>query len=79
MKVRYSYLPQQFSGCEDLWKNLRDFVSTGDFTLGKPLSDFELSFAELIGTKFAIGVNSGTDAIKSVSYTHLTLPTILLV
>ena len=64
MKVRYSYLPQQFSDCEDLWQNLRDFVSTGDFTLGKLLADFERSFAELIGTKFAIGVNSGTDAIK---------------
>ena len=64
MKVRYSYLPQQFSDCEDLWQNLRDFVSTGDFTLGKLLTDFERSFAELIGTKFAIGVNSGTDAIK---------------
>ncbi len=64
MKVRYSYLPQQFANCEDLWRKLRDFVSTGDFTLGKPLTEFEKSFAELIGTKYAIGVNSGTDAIK---------------
>ena len=64
MKVRYSYLPQQFQDCEDLWQDLRDFVPTGDFTLGKPLTKFENSFAELIGTKYAIGVNSGTDAIK---------------
>ena len=64
MKVRYSYLPQQFSDCEDLWQDLRDFVSTGDFTLGKLLKTFEDSFAQLIGTKYAIGVNSGTDAIK---------------
>ena len=64
MKVRYSYLPQQFEDCEDLWQELRAFVSTGDFTLGKPLQTFENSFAELIGTKHAIGVNSGTDAIK---------------
>jgi len=64
MKVRYSYLPQQFADCEDLWQDLRDFVSTGDFTLGKSLAIFEESFAKLIGTKFAIGVNSGTDAIK---------------
>ena len=64
MKVRYSYLQQQFSDCEDLWKGLRDIVATGDFTLGKPLKKFEESFAELIGTKYAIGVNSGTDAIK---------------
>ena len=64
MKVRYSYLPQQFGDCEDLWQKLQDFVLTGDFTLGKPLKIFEDSFSELIGTKYAIGVNSGTDAIK---------------
>ena len=64
MKVRYSYLPQQFGDCEDLWRELREFVPTGDFTLGKPLTKFENSFADLIGTKHAIGVNSGTDAIK---------------
>jgi dTDP-3-amino-2,3,6-trideoxy-4-keto-D-glucose/dTDP-3-amino-3,4,6-trideoxy-alpha-D-glucose/dTDP-2,6-dideoxy-D-kanosamine transaminase len=64
MKVRYSYLPQQFEDCEDLWQDLKDFVATGDFTLGEPLTRFEESFAKLIGTKYAIGVNSGTDAIK---------------
>ena len=64
MKVRYSYLKQQFSNCDDLWKDLKNFVSTGDFTLGKPLQKFERSFAKLIGTKYAVGVNSGTDAIK---------------
>ena len=64
MKVRYSYLKQQFSNCEELWKRLRLFVSTGDFTLGKELEKFEKNFAKLIGTKFAVGVNSGTDAIK---------------
>ena len=64
MKVRYSYLQQQFSNCPELWRDLKKFVSTGDFTLGKPLKRFEKSFAKLIGTKYAIGVNSGTDAIK---------------
>ena len=64
MKVRYSYLSQQFSNCDDLWDNLKKFVPTGDFTLGKPLTEFENGFAKLIGTKHAIGVNSGTDAIK---------------
>ena len=64
MKVRYSYLEQQFNNADDLWKNLKAFVKTGDFTLGAPLIEFEKSFADLIGTKHAIGVNSGTDAIK---------------
>ena len=64
MKVRYSYLKQQFSNCEDLWTKLKKFVRTGDFTLGKELKIFETKFAKLIGSKYAVGVNSGTDAIK---------------
>mgnify|MGYP001294050139 CR=1 len=64
MKVRYSYLKDQFANCNDLWANLKRFVGTGDFTLGKDLKKFEKSFAKLIGTKYSIGVNSGTDAIK---------------
>jgi aminotransferase EvaB len=64
MKVRYSYLQQQFSNCPDLWIKLKKFVRTGDFTLGKPLEEFEKKFAKLMKVKYAIGVNSGTDAIK---------------
>ena len=63
-KVRYSYLKQQFSNSNDLWVKLKKFVSSGDFTLGKELQIFEKKFAKLIGTKYALGVNSGTDAIK---------------
>ena len=73
MSVRYSYLKEQFSNCDDLWKNLRNFVSTGDFTLGKELLKFEKGFAKLIGAKYAVGVNSGTDAIKFPS-NSLVLP-----
>ena len=40
MKVRYSYLKQQFGNAPKLWSNLKKFVNTGDFTLGKPLSEF---------------------------------------
>ena len=64
MRVRYSYLPQQFADCEELWSELKDFVKSGDFTLGAPLQKFETNFAELMGVKHALGVNSGTDAIK---------------
>lgn len=64
MGVRYSYLSQQFEDCPELWDELKQFVKTGDFTLGKPLTEFEQNFSSLIGTNFAIGVNSGTDAIK---------------
>ena len=42
MKVRYSYLPQQFNNCENLWEQLKHYVSGGDFTLGEPLKKFEI-------------------------------------
>ena len=64
MLVKYSYLKRQFSNSSDLWKKLKKFVDTGDFTLGKELYKFEKNFSKLIGTKYAVGVNSGTDAIK---------------
>ena len=62
--VRYSYLPQQFAEIDEIFAELKRFIPTGDFTLGKPLDEFERRFAELIGTRHAIGVGSGTDALK---------------
>jgi dTDP-4-amino-4,6-dideoxygalactose transaminase len=62
--VRYSYLPQQFADPSAILEALKKFIPTGDFTLGKPLEEFEARFAQLIGTRYAIGVGSGTDAIK---------------
>ena len=66
MKIKWSYLSKQFSpeATSDILNQLQEFLPTGDLTLGKPVSEFETKFAELIGTKYAIGVNSGTDAIK---------------
>ena len=64
MHISYSYLDKQFKNSKDLWGKLKKFVSTGDFTLGKELKIFENNFAKLIGCKYAVGVNSGTDAIK---------------
>jgi aminotransferase EvaB len=65
-KVQWSYLPRQFSeqSIEEILARLRAFVPTGDFTLGKPVREFEERFARLIGTRHAVGVNSGTDALK---------------
>lgn len=62
--VRYSYLPEQFADIEEILDAFRDFVPTGDFTLGEPLQEFERRFAKLIGAAHAVGVGSGTDALK---------------
>jgi len=65
-KVQWSYLPRQFGAqnIEAILDLMRQFVPTGDFTLGKPVREFEQKFAGMIGTRHAIGVGSGTDALK---------------
>lgn len=68
MKVRYSYLPQKFKGClntdHPIYKGMNELLSSGDFTLGKAVQEFESKFAELVGARYAIGVANGTDAIR---------------
>jgi dTDP-4-amino-4,6-dideoxygalactose transaminase len=46
-----------------LQQAIEDVLVKGDFILGQPLSDFETAFAVASGTKYGIGVASGTDAI----------------
>lgn len=62
--VRYSPLPQQFSDPEPILADIRQLVASGDFTLGKVVGEFEAMFAAMLGVKYAIGVGSGTDALK---------------
>ncbi len=64
MHVRYSYLSQQFADIGGLMAEIEALVRSGDFTLGEPLARFEASFAALLGARHAIGVGSGTDALK---------------
>lgn len=64
MHVRYSPLAQQFAEPDEIFDELRQLVKSGDFTLGQPVRDFEAMFAEMLGVRYAIGVGSGTDALK---------------
>lgn len=72
MKVQFSYLSRQFKQAKSaddfgytdrIFKDLKEFIKTGDFTLGEKLKEFEDKFAGFTGVKYAIGVNSGTDAL----------------
>ena len=63
MKVRYSYLSEQFSNPDVIFERIRELVERGDYTLGAEVGEFEERFADLIGTRYAVGVNSGTDAL----------------
>ena len=49
---------------DEVFAELRQLVARGDFTLGRPVVEFEDMFARLIGVKHAIGVGSGTDSLK---------------
>lgn len=72
MRVPFSYLDRQFRSAEPnepkqildiILDDIKEFVKTGDFTLGKKVDAFEKKFASFAGVKHAIGVNSGTDAL----------------
>ncbi len=63
MNVPYSYLDEQFANIDEYLEDVRKLVQSGDFTLGKPVTEFEERFAKLCGLPYAIGVGSGTDAL----------------
>jgi aminotransferase EvaB len=63
-RVRYSYLGQQFAQPQEILERIRAIVAEGSFTLGHAVGELEEKFAGLIGTRYAVGVGSGTDAIK---------------
>jgi dTDP-4-amino-4,6-dideoxygalactose transaminase len=62
MKVSYLDLPRQFQD-ESLWREIRKVFETCQFILSPEVERFEAALAELCGTKFAVGLNSGTDAL----------------
>ncbi len=64
MRVPFSHLGSQFQGGQPIFESIKALVETGDFTLGKAVEEFETRIADYLGAGYAIGVNSGTDAIK---------------
>lgn len=63
MKVKYSYLEEQFKDYPIIFEKIAEVVKSGDYTLGKAVQEFEEKFAGILGAKYAVGVNSGTDAL----------------
>ena len=43
---------------------MKDVLQTGQITMGKNVAEFEERFADYIGTKYAIGVNTGFSALE---------------
>ena len=63
-KIKHNYLSNQFSNVNDYLKLIKKVVKKNDFTLGNYVKKFEDKFKSKISSKYAIGVGSGTDAIK---------------
>jgi len=62
-KVKYVDLPKQ-ANVEAILTDIKEILlKTGQFTLGQPVAEFEARFAGLCKTKYAVGLNSGTDAL----------------
>jgi dTDP-4-amino-4,6-dideoxygalactose transaminase len=64
LRVPFSYLPEQFADPEPIFARLREVIATGDFTLGKAVAEFEARFAKITGVHYALGVASGTAALR---------------
>lgn len=62
-KINHNYLTEQFADCETIFSKIKDVVQNNDFTLGSCVDEVENLIAKETGTKFAIAVGSGTDAL----------------
>lgn len=62
--IRYSPLIDQYRNFEHILDDIRAVIKRGDFTLGREVDEFEKEFSNKCERKHAIGVGSGTDALK---------------
>ena len=63
-KVRFVNYPRQYQQHKKEFDGVfEEIMSGGDFILRRHLEEFEKRIAEYVGTKYAIGVNTGTDAL----------------
>jgi len=63
LEINHNYLQEQFADYEEILAKVAAVVRKGDFTLGREVDLLEEEFAQLAGTKHAIAVGSGTDAL----------------
>ena len=63
-KIKHNYLKEQFSNTKDYFTLINQVVRGNDFTLGSYVSKFENKFKKKIKAKYAVGVGSGTDALR---------------
>ena len=64
--LNHSYLIEQFADYKKIFKEVEKVIKKGDYTLGNEVDKFEKNIKKLMGSKFAIGVGNGTDALYLV-------------
>jgi len=63
-KVPFVNFPEHYKTIkEEILKAMDDVLSRGDLILRKDVEEFERKFADFIGSKYAVGLNSGTDTM----------------
>lgn len=62
-RINHNYLSQQFADYDQILPKIGELVKRMDFTLGRSVDEFESRICELTGSKYCVGVGSGTDAI----------------
>ncbi len=55
---------------EEVGEKIKDVMESGQYILGENVSEFEKEFAKYCGTRYAVGVASGTDAIQLSLVAH---------
>jgi dTDP-3-amino-2,3,6-trideoxy-4-keto-D-glucose/dTDP-3-amino-3,4,6-trideoxy-alpha-D-glucose/dTDP-2,6-dideoxy-D-kanosamine transaminase len=63
LPINHNYLAQQFADRDEILAKIGEVVARGDFTLGRAVDEFEAEYAAIAGTRHAVGVGSGTDAL----------------
>ncbi len=66
LNLNHSYLVEQFYDYTKIFKKLEKVVTKGDYTLGEEVNRFEKNIRKLMGSKYAIAVGNGTDALYLV-------------
>lgn len=62
--IPYVNLPEQHAPLKsDILAAVSDILDSGQFILGERVAEFERQFAQMCGVRYAVGVNSGTDAL----------------
>lgn len=76
MKVMFNNLGKQWDVIqEDVIPRFNALFKQSNFIGGAPVGEFEENFAKFTGTKYAIGISNGTDALKiALKALNLTSP-----